>query len=165
VVFVSSLTSPAVFSRIAPSRSTPASERATISRDLARLDQRERLGQLVEGPEAARHDDKAERVLEEQHLAHEEVVAGDDPIEVRVDVLLERQLDIAASGAATDVLRAAVGRLHDARPATRHHGEAVLRQESAKCAGLLGVAVIFGKPRGAKDRHAWSDEVERAKAP
>src|SRR5687767_5418287 len=41
--------------------------------DLPRLDQRERLEQLVQRAEAAREDDKSLRVLDEHRLAHEEV--------------------------------------------------------------------------------------------
>ena len=59
--------------------------------DLARLNQRQRFGQLVERAETAGQHDEGVRVLEEQHLAHEEVVAGDVAIEILVGKLLVRR--------------------------------------------------------------------------
>ncbi len=96
--------------------------------DLAGLDQRERLEQLVHRAEAAREDDERLRVLHEHRLAHEEVAEVDGRGDVVVHPLLERQLDVAADRLAAGLRRALVRGLHDARPAAGDHGEAALGQ-------------------------------------
>ena len=68
--------------------------------------------------------DEAVRVLEQQDLAHEEVVAGDPAVHVRVRILLVRELDVAADREAAGVARAAVGGFHQAGTAAGHDGEA-----------------------------------------
>src|SRR5439155_23618327 len=64
--------------------------------DLVRLDQRERLEQLVEGAEAAGEQDEALGVLDEHGFATEEVAEVDRQVNVGVDGLLVGQLDVAA---------------------------------------------------------------------
>ena len=64
--------------------------------DLARLDQHERLVQLVERPEAAREDHESLRRADEADLARVEVVEGVRDVEVRVRPLLVRQDDVEA---------------------------------------------------------------------
>ena len=99
--------------------------------DLAGLDQRQRLEQLVERPEAAREDDEALGVLDEHDLAHEEVAELHAEVDVLVQALLEGQLDVAADGDAARLLRPAVGGLHDARAAAGDDREALLRASAA----------------------------------
>src|SRR5262249_37406823 len=90
---------------------------------------------------------------------------GDGTIEVRIELLLYGQLDVAADGKAAHIFGPAVGRLHDARAAACHDGKTQLRQSSADLPGELVVGVTFGKPRRAKNRDAGTDKVQRAKAP
>src|SRR6185436_20760213 len=68
--------------------------------DLTRLNQRQRLEQLVESSESAREDNECHRVLDEHRLADEEVAEIDQRIDVGVGTLLERQLDVATDRAA-----------------------------------------------------------------
>ena len=63
--------------------------------DLARLDQRERFEQLVHRAVAAGKDDEAFRVLGEHRLADEEVVELERKIDVGVEALLCREIDVA----------------------------------------------------------------------
>ena len=60
---------------------------------LARLRQRHRLEELVERAEAAGQHDEAVGVLEEHHLAREEVAEVDAEVDVLVEAGLEGQLD------------------------------------------------------------------------
>src|SRR5919108_4877105 len=66
--------------------------------DLPGLDQRERFEQLVEGAEAARKDHEGLRVLHEHRLADEEVPEVDAEVDVVVQPLLVRELDVQADG-------------------------------------------------------------------
>ncbi len=68
--------------------------------DRARLDQRERLEQLVERAEAAGRDDERARVAHEHDLAREEVAEAQGDVEVRVERLLVRQRDVAPTDVA-----------------------------------------------------------------
>ena len=62
--------------------------------------------------------------LNSNTFADEEVVAGDPAVEVRIRILFERQLDVAADREAADVTRAAIGRFHEAGPAAGHDRKA-----------------------------------------
>ena len=86
---------------------------------LARLDQRQRLEQLVGGAESAGEDDEALRRLHEHRLARVEVPEGQQDVEVRVRSLLVRQLDVEADREAAALAAAAVRRLHHAGAAAR----------------------------------------------
>src|SRR5919106_3967234 len=61
--------------------------------DLPGLDERERLPELVHGPEAAGEDHEPTRVADEHDLADEEVVELEADVAVGVAALLEGQLD------------------------------------------------------------------------
>src|SRR3989454_1793046 len=63
---------------------------------LAGLDQGQRFEQLVHRAEAAGKHDERRRVLHEHRLAHEEIAEIDGSLDVLVEPLLERQLDVAA---------------------------------------------------------------------
>ena len=78
------------------------------------LDERQRLEELVQGAEAAGADDERGRVADEHHLAGEEVTEHQADVDVRVEVLLARQLDVAADREGAGVAGAGVGRLHEA---------------------------------------------------
>ena len=89
--------------------------------DLAGLDERERLEQLVHRAEAAGQDHETVGVLHEHHLAGEEVAELDAEVDVLVEPLLVRQLDVAPDGQAATLAAAAVGGLHRARTAAGDH--------------------------------------------
>ena len=115
--------------------------------DLAGLDERHGLEQLVERAEAAREDDEALGVLDEHRLAHEEVAEGDVEVEVGVAGLLVRQLDGAADRVAAGFLAAAVGRFHDARAAAGDDREAGRREPGAEPAGIRVGGVVLAPER------------------
>jgi hypothetical protein len=117
---------------------------------LVGLDQRQRLEELVQGAEAAGEEDEPLRRLHQHHLARVEVAEGDGEVDVRVRILLVRELDVEADGEAAGLLGAAVGRLHHARPAAGDDGEARLSQEPPALARLLVVVVPGRDPRRAE---------------
>ena len=102
---------------------------------LLRLDQGERLEQLVERPVAARKDHERVGVLHEHDLAREEVAELDAEIDVRVEPLLHRQLDVAADRQATAFLGATVGGRHDPRAAAGDDRVALLAPASSRARG------------------------------
>ena len=129
-----------------------------------RLNQRERLVQFVERAETAGQRHECVRILEQQHLAHEEVPARDDAVAVSVGRLFERQNDVDPDGAAAGLARAAVGGLHQSRAASRHHGESKACQSLAYLDAQLIVRMAFANTRRTEYRHARTTEMERAKA-
>src|SRR5215211_4750115 len=120
---------------------------------LARLDQRERLEQLVERPEPTRQHHEAARVAHEHDLAREEVVEGQPELDVGVHALLEGQLDLEPDRERVPLERAAVGCLHRPRAAARDDREAGLPHPPGGLAreGVLGVALQ--RAGRAEDRH------------
>ena len=102
-------------------------------------------------------------VLHEHQLAHEEVLELDEAVQVRVRLLLVRQLDVAADRERADVAGAAVRRLHDAGASARHHREAHAADPATHLARERVVGIAFVEARGAEDRDAGPHEVERAK--
>src|SRR5256885_14772011 len=108
----------------------PAEEDDRKLKDLSRLDQRQRLEQLVECTEAAGEDDEGHRVLDEHRLPHEEVAEVDERIDVRIRSLLEGQLDVAADRAAAAELRAPIRRFHYAGARARDDRESFEREQS-----------------------------------
>ncbi len=119
---------------------------------LAGLDQGQRLEQLVERPEAAGEDHEALGRLHEHRLAHVEVLEGQAEVDVRVQRLLVRQLDVEADREPAALARAAVGGLHHARPAAGDDGEAGQRQQPPDLARLRVGRVVLANARRAEDR-------------
>jgi len=119
---------------------------------------------IVQRAEAARQRDEGVGVFHEHDLADIEVPEGHPAIEVGVGSLFFRELDIAADGMPARFPRAAVGPLHDARPAARHHREAAARQACADFPRHLVVAVRFGKAGRAEDGDAGADEAQSPEA-
>src|SRR6266545_1709996 len=132
--------------------------------DLAGLDERRGLADLIERPEPAGQGDEGVGVLHEHDLADVEVAERHPPVEVRVRLLLLRQLDVAADGPPARLPGAAVGALHDARAAARHHREAVARQARADLPRHLVVPVLVRHAGRAKHGDAGPDEMQRAEA-
>ena len=119
---------------------------------LVGLDQRERLEELVERAEAAGEDHEALCGLHEADLARVEVVERDVDVEVRVRVLLVRQLDVEADREAAAFLRAAVRGLHHAGPAPGDHRPTRLREEATGLARGMVSGVVLSNPRGTEER-------------
>ena len=130
--------------------------------DLARLHEGRGLEELVHGADAARHDDEGVGVLHEHQLPHEEVLERDVDVEVRVELLLLGQHDVAADRAAAGLPCAAVGGLHDPRASAGHDGEPEPREPRAGFPGERIVRMVGAEARRSEDRHARAHEVERA---
>src|SRR5437879_2689617 len=88
---------------------------------------------------------------------------SDAAVEVAVRRLLERQLDIAANRATTDLFRAAVRRFHDAGTATGHDGEPQARNRRAHLSREFVMWTIDLDAGRAKDSHAWPNKMQNAK--
>ena len=99
-----------------PSHSPSPSRTTGKCADSRRLDQRQRLEQLVQRAVAARRDHEGAGVADEHHLAGEEVAEAKPDVEIGVRRLLARELDVAADRQRTGVARAAVGGLHQPGP-------------------------------------------------
>ena len=118
--------------------------------DLAGLDERQRLEQLVEGAEATGEDDERLRIFHEHRLAHEEVAEVGGQVDVGVDAGLVGQVDAQADRDALGFLGTPVGGLHDAGPAAGDHREALLGQpgsERAACAYMGSLGWVRAEPK------------------
>ena len=100
--------------------------------DLLALDEGEGFKSLVQGAKAARHHHESGRVFHQHDLADEEMANLDEPIQVAVFFLFERQGDVAAQAGAARLAGSAVGGFHDTGAATGHHGESLFGQPSAQ---------------------------------
>ncbi len=120
-----------------------------LLRQLAGLRQRQDLEQLVERAEAARKDHQRLGQVGEPELPHEEVVELEVQLvgDVAVGALLERQPDVQPDRLAARLVRAAVGRLHDARPAARGDHEAVVLRLERHAPRRQLPAPARGRPR------------------
>ena len=133
------------------------------------LDQGQALEHLVEGAEAAGDDDEGARVADEHQLAGEEVVEVEAAVDVGVGLLLHRQLDVEPDREAAGLGGAAVGRLHQPRPAAGDHREAgrgkppSLRRPTAG-RGPRGRARTSGAPSADPRRAEDRDAVARSRA-
>ena len=87
--------------------------------DLPALDERGRLEQFVERAQPAGHDDESARVFHQADLAREEIAELDALVHVGIRRLLVRQDDVQPVARAAGLMRAAIGRLHDARARRR----------------------------------------------
>ena len=121
--------------------------------DLARLDQCQRLEQLVERAEAAGENHESVGRLHEHGLAGVEVLERQREIAVRIEALFLRELDAEPDGQAAGLLAATIGSLHHARSPTRDDREPGLRKEAGRLAcGSVG-GRLLADPRRAEDRH------------
>ena len=144
--------------------SSGADEHQREAADLARLDQRQRLEQLVERAEAAREDDERRRVAHEHHLAREEVVEAQRPVDPGVLRLLERQVDREPDRQRPDLARALVGGRHDPAAAAGDDREAGAAEPSGDVARVLVLGIVRMRARRTEDRHAVLDVLERLEA-
>ena len=149
-------------SRIQSTRPRPvvrAEEDDGEVRDLPRLDQRQRLEELVERAEAAREDDEALGGLHEHRLADVEVPEGQGDVEVRVRELLVRELDVEPDRDAAALLGAAVRGLHDPGAAAGDDREVGPGEPARGLARRLVGGVALADPRRAEDRDGRAREV------
>src|SRR6185437_3042363 len=98
-----------------PVRRTEKHDREVL--DLSCLREGQRLEKLVQRAEAARKDDEPPGVFNEHVLADEEIAELDAEVDVTVQRLLVRQLDVATDGKTARLVAPAVDGLHDSRPA------------------------------------------------
>src|SRR5262245_12205304 len=66
-------------------------------------------------PKATRHHHEGGRVLDQHHLAHEEVLELDETVEIGIRLLLLGKPDVAAEAHAPRLPSAAIRSLHDSR--------------------------------------------------
>lgn len=146
----------------------PADQHDRQRLNLACLDQRQRLEQLVERAVAAGACDQRGGTQQEVQLAQCEVVKAETQIRrhVGVRVLLVRQRDIQSDRMRSDVERAAIGGLHDARTPAGHDREAIpayamLRptHQTAQLARDFVVAALVVDPLGYRQLTGQSDVV------
>jgi len=151
----------------------PVDEAAPVTRahehdrelcDLPGLDQRQRLPELVHGPEAAREDDEPAGVADEHDLAREEVVELERDVAVGIAALLERQLVVEPHRQGAGVLSAAVGRFHQAGPAARDDRHAALPDHAGGLARELVIAIVRLRARGAEEAGRGAHARERIEA-
>ena len=130
-------------------------------RHLPGLDQRQRLEQLVHGAVAPREDDEPRGIFHEHRLADEEIAEVDGALDVGVEPLLERQLDIAADRQAVALLAAAIRRFHDPGPAPGNDREALLGEQPRGFHGMLVVGIVRRGTRRPEYRDGAVDVGER----
>src|SRR3954447_7613418 len=131
---------------------------------LARLAECQSLEQLVERAEPAREHNEADRVAHEEQLAREEVVAGHLDVDVRVPVLLERQLDVQPDRRRAALFGAPVRRLHDPWTAARDDRHAVVAQLARYGACQLVLRIALGRARGPEYRNGAAEIVQEREA-
>ena len=126
-------------------------------RDLAGLDQRHCLEQLVKRAEAAGEDNVPDAVLDEHRLANEEITEVDQRVDVGIGPLLEREFDVAPDRMPAPLLRALVGGLHDARSRPGHDRKSILGQELRRFRRRRVVGIAWLGARRAEERHPLLD--------
>ena len=135
-----------------------------------RLAEAERVEQFVERAEAAGKDHECRRPQDEVKLAHGEVVELEAQLgrDVRVGLLLVRQVDVEADAFGADFEGAAVGGFHDAGSAAGHDHELAAAigglgngDEAAEFAGLVVEVALGQDPLGPLDGAAQFGIVGR----
>src|SRR5690349_13509337 len=128
--------------------------------DLSVLNQSERLKKLVEGSDAARHNNEGIGIFYQQRFTDEKMMQPNTTIEIDVGKFLERQLDVASNRATTDFFCPAVGRLHDPRTAAGHHRESKPGNRRAHPHGQFVMRIVRFDPRRAEDGHTRTNEMK-----
>src|SRR5690349_3919934 len=88
----------------------------------------------------------------------------DAAVEVGVGRLLERQFDVAANRAPTDVFRAAVRCFHGSGSTAGHDSKPEPRNSPAHFASQFVMRIVALNAGGAENRYARADEVQDAKS-
>src|SRR5712691_4431046 len=148
--------------KAAPVRGAEEDDRKVL--DLPGLRERQRFEQLIEGAEPAGEDDKPAGVLDEHVLADEEVAELDAEVDVAVQRLLVRKLDVAANRQPARIVAALVDRLHDPWPAAGDDRKAAIGERAADLLAGLVVGVLVLGPRRTEDGHRGAYLVERIEA-
>src|SRR5258708_7758621 len=130
--------------------------------DFPVLNQSERLKKLVQGADAAGHNNEGIGIFYQQRFANEKIMQPYTTIEIHVGCLLEWQLDVASNRAASDLFCAAIGRLHDARAATGHHREAKPGNRRAHLQGQVVMRIVRFDSRRAEDGYTSTNEMKSA---
>src|ERR1022692_2447842 len=133
-------------------------------RDLAGMDQGERLEQLVQGAEPARQHHERLRVLDEDGLADEEVPELQADLDVLIQPHLHGQLDAQAHRDTTHVRRALVGRFHDPGASPGDHGVAGLGERRRDALGQLIIGGVRLGPGRPEYRHGRAELGEQAES-
>ena len=132
--------------------------------DLAALNERGRLEQLIERTQTAGHDDIGARVFHEHDFADEEILKLDTLIDIRVRRLLVRQDDIQAVGRPAGFVSAAVGGFHRAGTAAGKRREAGQRQFASHFAGQFIMWMPRFEAGRAKDGHRGAELAQPLEA-
>lgn len=127
---------------------------------LAGLDERERFGQLVEGAEAARHDDIGGGIFDEGDLARKKMPKAQAEILVSVGVLLLREFDVQADTGGFAGERALVGRFHQAWPTAGNHCKASVGKPPGDVFSEFIPGRIGTQARAAENAHSRTDVGE-----
>src|SRR5690606_29348603 len=87
------------------------------------LDQGQDLEQFIERSIATRKNDQGAGAQKEMHFAQRKITEMKSEFgrDVRIRLLFVREGDVQADGPGSDLEGAAIGRLHDARPAARDY--------------------------------------------
>src|ERR1700682_2232310 len=96
---------------------------------LAGLDQRQALGQLIDGAEASRQHYVRRREAHEHHLAREEIAKVDPDILEAVAGRLVRKKNVETNRGRPAGVRAAIGGFHQTRTAAGNYRKAGIREE------------------------------------
>src|SRR5579863_1755206 len=127
--------------------------------DLAGLHQGQDFEQLIEGAKAARERDQRFRALQQMHLAERKVVESKTQLrgDIRIGVLLVRQIDIQTDGFCPNFEGAAVRSFHDPRTTTGHDDKprpiaiTATADQLAKLARDLIVTALRQNPLGHRE--------------
>jgi len=130
--------------------------------DGRRLDQGQCLEQLIQGPVPTRANDEGAGVAHEHHLAREEVAKAEAEVDVFVQTLLVRQLDVAADRQHAGVAGAAVGRFHQASTPSRDDRVARPAQFSRHLPDQPVVRMLRRRPGRPKYGHRRPNPPEAA---
>src|SRR3990172_4170295 len=138
----------------------PAHQHDREPPDLPRLDEGQRLEELIHRPEPSRHDDVPGGVLHEHHLAGEEVPEGERLVLVPVRLLLRGELDVQPDRQPLPHAPPAVRRLHDPGSPAGDDGEpAPGKQLRHLHGGLVGPFLLAG-PGAAEDGDGRADVLQ-----
>src|SRR3990172_8093011 len=114
--------------------------------DLVGLDQGGRFEELIQRPESPRQEDERDGGPDKHDLPDEEVAEVQEGGNIRVDRLLQRELDVQSDGGASPFPRPLLCRLHNPGSRTGQDGEPVLGQEAANPLCDPIVWVLPGRP-------------------
>jgi len=125
----------------------------------------QRFEKFIHRTKPAGHDDEGIGVFYHKGLADKEMFEGERGLHIRIRLLLERQLDIAAHRTTSLLEGATVSRLHNARPSSRHRRKAHGRDLPAEFTGGLIMGMVFLEAGRPEYGDTGSHEMQGAEAP